>query len=132
MIVLDSSAIVAILEDEPEAGRLLTALVGAERRCICAPNVLEAAVVLLRRRGEVGSAAVLEFIVVSRTEVLPFDAAMIPHAVEAYRRYGKGSRSPARLNFGDCIAYALARSLDAPLLFKGDDFPATDVQICVA
>ncbi len=132
MIVLDSSAGVAMLEEEPEAARFMAALIKAERRCICAANVLEAAVVLLRRRGEVGAEAVLDFVAASRTEVLPFDSSMILHAVEAYRRYGKGSGSPARLNFGDCIAYALAKSLGAPLLFKGEDFPATDVQICVA
>lgn len=132
MIVLDSSAVVAMLEDEPEAERFMAAVIGSERRCICAANVLEAAVVLLRRRGEGGAEAVLDFVAASRTEVLPFDARMILHAVEAYKRYGKGSGSPARLNFGDCIAYSLAKTLDAPLLFKGEDFPATDVQICDA
>ena len=83
---------------------------------------------LARQAGSTDDGAIQEFLASGSVQVIPFDAVQSAIAREAYRRFGQGSGHPARLNFGDCFAYALAKALDAPLLFKGDDFGHTDVR----
>jgi ribonuclease VapC len=127
MIVVDSSALVAILENEPEAQRFVNVLREAPRRLVNAVNVYETGIVIGARRGRERVARVMDFIDEMSIEVVPFAEPHISAALDAYMRYGKGIDPKARLNLGDCAAYALAKALNAPLLFKGDDFAATDV-----
>ena len=116
MIVIDSSALVAILRREPEADDFLRMVVEARRCLLSAVSLLEVSMVLT---GRVGSAA-------SWIEVVAHDARLADEARRAFLRYGKG-RHPASLNLGDCASYALAKTHGLPLLFKGHDFPATDI-----
>lgn len=128
MIVVDSSALVAILEEEPEAEHFLSILQEAGRRVASAVTVYETGIVLGRRRGWEIVAELNALVDLLGIEIVPFSAAQIMAALDAYSRYGKGVDPKARLNLGDCVAYALAKSMNAPLLFKGEDFASTDVQ----
>lgn len=128
MIVVDSSALVAILEEEPEAEHFLSILQEAGRRVASAVTVYETGIVLGRRRGWEIVAELNALVDLLGIEIVPFSAAQIMAALDAYSRYGKGVDPKARLNLGDCVAYALAKSMSAPLLFKGEDFASTDVQ----
>jgi ribonuclease VapC len=126
-VILDSSAIVAILFEEPEAVALAGAIRQADAMAIAAPTILEAAVVV-EGRALPGIADQLDALLGAiGPEVVPFTAEHARIAREGWRRFGKG-RHPAGLNLGDCFAYALARSRGEPLLFKGDDFSKTDVK----
>ena len=131
MIVVDCSAVLAILFREPERASFMAVLAQSERSCMSAINVYEAAVVLRRRTGIPAIDVIAQFMVRDRIEIVPFDEAAARAAAAAYDRYGKGIDSKARLNLADCAAYALAKSLDAPLLFKGEDFAHTDIRVCV-
>ncbi len=125
LIVIDSSAIVAILLGEPEASIFLTTM--ASRRChISAANVFEIEVVMLRRIGPQSVARIRRLLSDAGTVIHDFDDRQADVARQAYERFGKG-RHPAKLNLHDCAAYALAHSMNAPLLYKGDDFAQTDV-----
>jgi ribonuclease VapC len=126
-IVLDSSALVALLEKESEAAAMLRAVAASVPRYASAFTVFETRVVMLRRHGVAAMAEVDALIGSLGVEMLPFDADQMRRAAAAYARFGKGIDPRARLNLGDCVAYALACSLDAPLLFKGGDFAATDI-----
>lgn len=126
-LVVDSSALVALLEDEPEAPAFTTCLLAAEARLVSAFTLVETLVVMLGRRGPASIAEARAYLDDLDLQVIPFDAHQAALAVEAYARFGKGIDPRARLNLGDCVAYALARSLGAPLLFKGGDFAATDI-----
>ena len=131
MIVVDSSAIVAILKQEPEKDQFIEAIRATDRAFISAVNVHESGMVL---RGRLGPDAVADFydlLAALDIEILPFGAEDARMALDAAERYGKGVSPVARLNLCDCAAYALAKSLDAPLLFKGDDFPQTDIVPCL-
>lgn len=127
-MVVDSSAIIAILQDEPEADRLLTALEDAPVRRISSATLVETAIVMHARYGDAGEREVDVFIHCLRLEVLPTTAEHADLARSAYRRFGKGHH-PAGLNYGDCFSYALSVALQEPLLFKGDDFSQTDVPV---
>jgi ribonuclease VapC len=124
VIVVDTSAVVAIFREEPERARLLTALTRASARSLSAGNYLECAMVLDRRAG--GRADLDQWLYDRTVTIVPVDLALAQRAADAFVRFGKG-RHPAALNYGDCFAYALARSLEAPLLFKGEDFARTDI-----
>jgi ribonuclease VapC len=124
VIVVDTSAVVAIFREQPERTRLLTALTRASARSMSAGNYLECAMVLDRRAG--GRADLDQWLQDRTITVVPVDLALAQRAADAFVRFGKG-RHPAALNYGDCFAYALARSLEAPLLFKGEDFARTDI-----
>jgi ribonuclease VapC len=128
MIVVDSSALVAILEEEPEAEHFLSILQETSRRVASAVTVYETGIVLGGRRGWDMVAELNALLDQLGIEIVPFGAAQIVAALDAYSRYGKGIDPKARLNLGDCAAYALAKSMNAPLLFKGEDFAATDIQ----
>lgn len=130
MIVVDSSALVAIMLGEPEAEAFAHCILGSSSRTVSAVNVLETLIVVGARQPDLlpSLRAVLEAL---DLEVAPFDATAAQAAHDAYRRWGKGSGTGAKLNMGDCAAYALAMSLGAPLLYKGDDFARTDVRSAV-
>lgn len=130
MIVVDSSALIAILFDEPEKQAFQDVLTGGERCMISAVNAHETASVLRVRHGSQAVAWLWQLLAEYEIEIVPFDEAQV-RAAAAFDRYGKGIHSKARLNLADCAAYALAKSMDLPLLFKGDDFTATDVRACL-
>lgn len=127
MIVIDTSAVIALIEAEPMADTLAAAIDADPRRVMSAASVLEASIVLESRRPTTGRGALDRLIESLSIEIVAFDADQLARAREGFRRYGRGRASKARLNFGDCCAYALARTLDAPLLFVGDDFTHTDI-----
>jgi len=122
-MILDSSALVAILRAEQGSDRFLEIVVNTETTHLSAGTLLETSIVV----GQDWHAPLDEFLSTSGSTVVPFDETQARHAREAYARFGKGSGSPARLNFGDCFSYALAKTTGLPLLFKGDDFTHTDV-----
>lgn len=125
--VVDSSAIVAILLREPEAEHFLSLLEQAEDVRMSVASKIESGLVLSRRFGHDMAATVDHFLQYLDVRTVPLEDAHYWEAMRAWNRYGKG-RSPARLNFGDCLSYATAQLDDLPLLFKGDDFVHTDVQ----
>ncbi len=127
MIVLDTSALVAILSDEPERRAFNLAIERAATRFISAATLLELKMVLFARFGPQASNAVDAFIARADIRVEPVTAQSAEIAFDAFRRFGRGTGHPARLNYGDCFAYALAREKGAPLLFKGRDFGQTDI-----
>ena len=125
-MILDTSAIIAILRREPEGPRLTERLLEAERPAISAANLVEAAMVIEGRGGREAGAGLDHLIAEVGIEVAPVTAETARRARDAWRLWGKG-RHPAALNFGDCFAYALAQERAEPLLFKGGDFFRTDV-----
>jgi ribonuclease VapC len=130
VIVIDTSAIVSIFRSEDDAEDIAACLVDADRVSISAATLLEASIVMSSDR--LGSPTINNhwldaFVASSRIEVEPVTLEQIEIARRAFRQYGKGTGHGAGLNFGDCFAYALAKSLDAPLLFKGNDFSRTDI-----
>lgn len=131
-MVVDSSALVAILTREPERDRFIDAITDAAERLLSAFNLFETRTVLHRRAGPGPVLQLEEFLLRGGFVIMSLDERQADHAFAAYRRYGKGSGHPAQLNLGDCAAYALATSLDLPLLFKGDDFRRTDVRPALA
>lgn len=126
MIVVDTSAIIAITLAEQDADSLLTALSKADEALVAAPSALELEIVLRSKTGPNGPSArrVLQNLAI---ETVPFSLEHLAEAIDAFGKFGRG-RHPAQLNFGDCMAYAVAKVLDAPLLFKGDDFAKTDIR----
>lgn len=129
MIVVETSAIVAILRSEPNAEKLVIALASADRRACCATCYVEAGVVAAgrERRPLDGVAALDAFLKYFSIDIVPIDADLARLALDARIRFGKGFGHPAQLNFGDSFSYALAKKLNAPLLFVGADFALTDV-----
>jgi ribonuclease VapC len=130
MIVVDSSALVAILEKEPEAEQFLQLLRDNLPRFVGTVTVYETGLVIGNRRGFESTGDVVALVAELGIDVIPFAEQHISVALAAYGRYGKGIHSKARLNLGDCAAYALAKSMNAPLLFKGNDFSETDIHAC--
>jgi ribonuclease VapC len=127
VIVVDSSALVAIMRGEPEAGLFLETIASADALLLSPVNYLETSMVLAGPKGDAAVWHPLEaFLVRANIAVAPFDQEQARAAREAFLRFGKG-RHPAALNFGDCAAYALAKARRAPLLFKGEDFSKTDI-----
>ncbi len=128
MITLDSSSILAIELREPGFQHLLTKIANDPECVVGAPTVLESAVVL-SQRGVANAYAQLEaFLLAQGVEVLDFSDLHSKLALEAYERFGKG-RHPAKLNLGDCMAYAIARATGSALLFVGNEFSQTDIRI---
>ena len=126
-MILDTSALIAILRDEPEAAACARAIEAASHRRISAANFVEAAIVIDGSRDPVASRRFDDFVEEADLIIEPVSEAQARIAREAYRDFGRGSGHPARLNFGDCFAYALARAKGEPLLFKGGDFTHTDI-----
>jgi ribonuclease VapC len=127
-VILDSSALIAILLREPGFERLLDAIDGARSIAIGSPTLAEAGIVLSSRLSADSRSLLARFLEESGADVLPFAAEHGREAIGAFRRYGKG-RHRAALNFGDCMTYAVARLADLPLLCTGDDFRRTDLKI---
>ena len=126
-MVIDSSALVAILLNEPERDSFNRAIEAAERRAMSVASFVETSMVIESRFGPEGIRDFDLFIAKARIELIAVDAEQGHVARTAFRDYGK-RRHRAGLNFGDCFAYALAKSLDEPLLFKGTDFALTDIE----
>jgi ribonuclease VapC len=127
-LIVDTSALVAILKDEPEADLLTRSLLIADVALLSAASFVEVAMVIDGRRDAVASHQLDNLITHARIRIEPVDEAQAVVARQAFRDYGKGSGHPAKLNFGDCFSYALASVTGHPLLFKGDDFDHTDVR----
>jgi ribonuclease VapC len=128
-MVIDTSAILAIFLGEPERQAFLELLRQADSRLLSAGNALETAIVLEARRGAAVIRELDLFIYRTRVDIVSVDAEQVEVARVAWRMYGKGHH-PAGLNFGDCFAYALARTSGEPLLAKGIDFSRTDILMC--
>jgi Uncharacterized protein conserved in bacteria len=126
-MVVDTSALMAILFGEPDAARIAAALSTAKRLRMAAPTWLESLIVVEGRKGPDGVEQLRELVQGLGIEFVDFDTALAERAHLAWRSYGKG-RHPAALNMGDCYAYALASALGEALLFKGEDFSQTDIQ----
>lgn len=125
-MVIDTSAILAILFDEPDAERYAGAVAEADRRVISAGSLLEVAIVIDNQAGPAAGRQLDAFVERARITVEPVTEHQVRIARQAYLGHGKGNH-PAGLNFGDCFAYALAKATREPLLFKGGDFSQTDV-----
>ena len=127
MIVIDSSAMIAILNAEPERVKFLRAIESSDGCVISAVTILETRMVL---RGRFGAGALADLdarLLEFQPEIAVFDEVQAGAAFAAFELYGKGMHGAARLNLGDCVSYALAKSRSLPLLFKGQDFSATDI-----
>ncbi len=129
-MVLDTSALVAILRDEPERETFVRAISSSHDTLISAATLLECSIVLHRKRGDEAVERLDELLQSAGVRCVAVDVAHVHAAREAWTRYGKG-RSPAKLNFGDCFSYALATTTGRPLLYKGEDFAHTDVASAV-
>lgn len=127
-MIVDSSVLIAILRQEPEADIFSSTIANAELVQISAGTMFEASMVADRIKDPGFGRRFDTLCNRIGMAVVPFDEAMARIAREAYRDFGKGSGHPARLNFGDCFAYAAAKALDEPLLYKGTDFGHTDVR----
>jgi ribonuclease VapC len=132
VIVIDTSALIAIFRLEPEADSFIKAIVAARQRFMSALSVLEASMVMTGGARDASAFEPLdEFLNEAGIATVPFDGYQAQLARGAFLRYGKG-RHKAALNLGDCASYALAMAKGAPLLFKGEDFPHTDAVSAVA
>jgi ribonuclease VapC len=127
-VIVDTSALVAILRREPDADDLIEALLAADTRRMSAPTYVETAAVVDANRDPVLSRRLDELIDAAALGIEPFTDQHARTARQAYRDFGRGSGHPARLNLGDCFAYALAAATQEPLLFTGDDFVHTDLR----
>jgi ribonuclease VapC len=126
-MVIDTSSLLCILLDEPEAERYARRLSEMDSdHVMSAATWLETMLVISARRGELGRQSLDELLTLAAIEILPVDADLARVAYQGWLQYGKG-RHPAGLNFGDCFSYALAKQRQEPLLFKGEDFSRTDV-----
>jgi len=131
-MIIDTSALIAILRDEPEAAAYAKAVARARSRRVSAVNYVEAAVVIDGSRDPVASRRFDQLFQEADIVVEPVTEAQARIAREAYRDFGKGSGHAAGLNLGDCFAYALAKATGEPILFKGDDFGRTDLTPALA
>lgn len=131
-MILDTSALIAILRSEPEARACADAIAYAAVRRISAANYVEAAAVIDGSGDPIASRRFDDLIREASIEIAPVTADQARIAREAYRDFGRGSGHPAKLNFGDCFAYALAKTSNELLLFKGDDFNHTDIAAALA
>jgi ribonuclease VapC len=127
LIVIDSSPLIAILKDESDGPDFWQIIAETEQIFLGAANKLEVMMVTIGHLGPEGEEIAQTLLDQSGIQVVPFSEELADIATAAFLQYGRGRDHPAKLNFGDCMAYALAKSLDAPLLFKGDDFSKTDI-----
>ena len=127
MIVVDTSALLAFLAAEPEAEDMARVMYGSPV-LVCAPTWAETGIVVSNRLGPDGLDRLQRLAQALQFDVVAFDRDLADAFVAAHRRFGRGSGHTANLNFGDCFAYALAKTRKLPLLFKGDDFIHTDIE----
>lgn len=126
-MVIDTSALLAILQNEPERRKFNEAIEAAETRSMSTASFLEASMIVESRYGADGVRDLDLLIAKAKISLVPVDEDQAHLARQGFQKYGKG-RHPAGLNYGDCFSYALARSLEQPLLFKGNNFSQTDVE----
>ena len=126
-MIVDSSAVLAVLYRDPDAERFETAIASVPSSRMSVANALEASIVVEGRGGMAAGHALDLFLKEAMIELAPVTAEQLEAARRAWRRFGKGNH-PAALNFGDCFAYALAEVTGEPLLFKGEDFSRTDIE----
>ncbi|HYG90528.1 MAG TPA: type II toxin-antitoxin system VapC family toxin [Azospirillum sp.] len=131
MIVVDTSALIAILKNEPDAALFAKAIGDADDCFLSAVSLLEGGLVAIGLGAESAADDLDDLVRLHEIKIVPFDADLAAIARDAFIRFGKG-RHPAGLNMGDCASYALAKALGLPLLFKGDDFSQTDVLSALA
>jgi ribonuclease VapC len=127
-LILDTSAIVALMKEEPGFERLERAIASEERLAIGTPTLFETALITVRLYDLPGRSLLARFLEEEDIVLIPFRAEHWQAAADAFIRYGKG-RHPAKLNYGDCMTYAIAKVADEPLLFVGEDFSKTDVAV---
>jgi ribonuclease VapC len=127
-VIVDSSALISIVRKEPRSSIYQSILLDSPTNRISAANLLEAAIVVDRFADTEAGRSLDELIPYLRIMTEPVTSAQVSIARQAYQRFGRGSGHPAKLNFGDCFAYALAKALDEPLLFIGNDFIHTDIR----
>ena len=127
-MVIDTSAVIAILLNEPERDMFIRLIQSSSTRLLSAATLLEASMVIDSRKGALGRADLDLFIRDASLEIIAVTEQQAEIARSAFRRFGKG-RHPARLNFGDCFSYALAKAMNQPLLFKGQEFSKTDLPL---
>lgn len=127
-MILDSSAVVAVLTEEAGHETLVDAIEGAESLAIGTPTLVETEIVLVSRAGPTSRGTLANFVVDRDVEVMPFEEHHWREAASAFLRFGKG-RHPAGLNYGDCMTYATARLAGEPLLCLGNDFALTDLEL---
>ena len=132
VVVVDASALVCLLVGEPEAPLVVRALAAFDRRLLPATSLVEAGIAMQRLAGPMGRVALDSALVQFEIEVVDVDEAGAKAALEAWVRFGKLSGHEARLNFGDCFSYAVARQTSAALLYVGDDFGHTDVETAIS
>jgi ribonuclease VapC len=127
-MIIDSSALIAILLKEPDHAVMLERLTSATWLGVGAPTMVETSLVLCSRLGPAGKSLLARFVDEAGIEIVAFTAEHWTAAADAFNRYGKG-RNPAGLSFGDCLTYAVSKVTSEPLLCKGNDFPATDLTL---
>ena len=127
-MIVDSSALIAVLRQEADASMFTEALASVKYRYLSAPGYLETCMVHVGRKGAEAQVDVDELLRDARIQILPFRSEHANVAVSAFVKFGKGRGHRAQLNFGDCISYAVSKVEAMPLLFKGDDFRLTDVE----
>jgi ribonuclease VapC len=127
-MIIDTSALVSILDQEAEAERLVRAIAAASERMLSAANLVETGIVMQVRRGDEAARDLDLLLAKLKIDIIPVSGKQANLARKAFQHYGRG-RHPAKLNFGDCFAYALAKDSSASLLFKGSDFSQTDIMI---
>jgi ribonuclease VapC len=130
-MVIDTSAIFAILNGEPEAETFANAILNDSTRLISTGTALEISIVVRARKGEPGIKELDSFLSITEIDIIDFDENQLTMARYAFEHYGKGMDNSAKLNFGDCFAYALSKTSGEPLLFKGDDFSQTDITVVI-
>jgi len=129
-MIIDTSALLAIFQDEPERRKFNEIIAAKEERSISVASFVEVSIVVEARFASEGIRDLDHYLTTARIDIIPVDLEQGRLAREAYRLYGKG-RHPAGLNFGDCFSYALAKSSARPLLYKGKDFSQTDIECAV-
>ena len=128
-MIVDTSALLAILLDEPEASAIVNAISAAPVRLVAAPTLVEASAVLYARKGPGGDVALDALLQRLSVVTIDMNATAAAFTRDAFRRFGTGVGSPGVLNYGDCLVYGVAMARGQPLLFKGDDFTRTGVAI---
>jgi ribonuclease VapC len=131
-MVIDSSALIALLLAEPDADGFVGAIAGTSSRLVSAASYLETAIVMQARSGPSAQEQLDRLLADLSVSIVPFTRDQAIIAIAAYQQYGKGSGHPAGLNFGDCFTYALAKLTGEPVLFKGNDFSRTDIGVAIA
>lgn len=127
-MVVDTSAILAILKQEPDAPAIAQRLAGNQRILMSAATLMECGTVVVGRYGAAGTAALTGLLARLKVTIVALSAEHAQAGIEAYALYGRGTGHRAKLNMGDCFAYALAKTQNLPLLFKGNDFIHTDIE----